>query len=44
MAGWAGTGQTLLFAAAVALAAFLATLTVIQRLAHMASALNEKKG
>ena len=29
---------------AVALAAFLATVTVVQRIAHMASALNEKKG
>lgn len=44
VAAWAVTGQTLLFAAAVAIAAFLATVTVIQRLAHMASVLNEKKG
>ena len=44
VAAWAITGTFLLFAAAVAIAAFLATLTVIQRLAHMASALNEKKG
>lgn len=41
---WAVTGSSLLFAVAVAVAAFLATVTVIQRIAHMASALNEKKG
>jgi CDP-diacylglycerol--glycerol-3-phosphate 3-phosphatidyltransferase len=44
VAAWAITGQTLFFAVAVAVAAFLATVTAIQRLAHMASALNEKKG
>ncbi len=44
VAAWAVTGQTLLFAVAVAAAALLATVTVIQRLAHMASVLNEKKG
>ncbi len=44
VAAWAATGLTSLFAAAVAVAAFLATVTVIQRLIHMADALNEKKG
>ncbi len=44
LAAWAVTGLSLLFAAAVAVAAFLATVTVLQRIAHMASALNEKKG
>lgn len=44
VAAWAVTGLTFLFAAAVAVAAFLATLTVIQRIAHLANALNEKKG
>jgi CDP-diacylglycerol--glycerol-3-phosphate 3-phosphatidyltransferase len=44
VAAWAVTGNPQLFAAAVALAAFLATVTVIQRIAHMASALDEKKG
>ena len=44
VAAWAVTGTPQLFAAAVALAAFLATITVIQRIAHMASALDEKKG
>lgn len=44
VAAWAVTGSTSLFAVAVAVAAFLATVTVIQRIAHMASALNEKKG
>ena len=44
VAAWAGTGNLQLFAAAVALAAFLATVTVGQRIAHMANALNEKKG
>jgi CDP-diacylglycerol--glycerol-3-phosphate 3-phosphatidyltransferase len=44
VAAWAVTGNPQLFAAAVALAAFLATVTVIQRIAHMANALNEKKG
>jgi CDP-diacylglycerol--glycerol-3-phosphate 3-phosphatidyltransferase len=44
VAAWTATGNPQLFAAAVALAAFLATVTVIQRIAHMASALNEKKG
>jgi len=44
VAAWAVTGFSSFFAAAVALAAFLATLTVLQRIAHMANALNEKKG
>ena len=44
VAAWAVTGNPQLFAAAVAVAAFLATITVIQRIAHMATALNEKKG
>ena len=44
VAAWAVTGNPQLFAAAVAVAAFLATVTVIQRIAHMANALNEKKG
>lgn len=44
VAAWAVTGSPHLFAAAVALAAFLATVTVLQRIAHMASALDEKKG
>jgi CDP-diacylglycerol--glycerol-3-phosphate 3-phosphatidyltransferase len=44
VAAWAVTGLSSLFAATVAVAAFLATLTVIQRFAHMAVALNEKKG
>jgi CDP-diacylglycerol---glycerol-3-phosphate 3-phosphatidyltransferase len=44
VAAWAVTGQLSFFAVAVAVAAFLATITVIQRLVHMASALNEKKG
>lgn len=44
VAAWAVTGLVWPFATAVAVAAFLATVTVIQRLAHMASALNEKKG
>jgi len=44
VAAWAATGLTSLFAAAVAVAAFLATVTVIQRLIHMADALNEKNG
>jgi CDP-diacylglycerol--glycerol-3-phosphate 3-phosphatidyltransferase len=44
VAAWAVTGNLQLFAAAVAVAAFLATVTVIQRIAHMASALDEKKG
>jgi CDP-diacylglycerol---glycerol-3-phosphate 3-phosphatidyltransferase len=44
VAAWAVTGNPQLFAAAVALAALLATITVIQRLAHMATALDEKKG
>jgi CDP-diacylglycerol--glycerol-3-phosphate 3-phosphatidyltransferase len=44
VAAWAVTGNLQLFAAAVALAAFLATVTVLQRIAHMASALDEKKG
>lgn len=44
VAVWAVTGNPQLFAAAVGLAAFLATITVIQRIAHMATALDEKKG
>lgn len=44
VAAWTVTGNSQLFAAAVALAAFLATVTVLQRIAHMASALDEKKG
>lgn len=44
VAAWAATGLLWVFSAAVAVAAFLATLTVIQRVAHMATALNEKKG
>jgi len=44
VAAWAVTGNPQLFAAAVAVAAFLATVTVVQRIAHMANALNEKKG
>lgn len=44
VAAWAVTGSPQLFAAAVAVAAFLATITVIQRIAHIATALNEKKG
>ena len=43
VAAWAVTGSSLLFAVAVAVAAFLATVTVIQRIAHMASALDEKE-
>ena len=39
VAAWAVTGNILLFAVAVVVAAFLATLTVIQRVAHMARAL-----
>jgi CDP-diacylglycerol--glycerol-3-phosphate 3-phosphatidyltransferase len=44
VAAWAVTGLSSIFSAAVAIAAFLATLTVIQRVAHLARALNEKKG
>ena len=44
VAAWAVTGLLWAFSAAVAVAAFLATVTVIQRIAHMATALNEKKG
>ena len=44
VAAWAVTGTLQLFAVAVAVTAFLATITVLQRIAHMASALNEKKG
>jgi CDP-diacylglycerol--glycerol-3-phosphate 3-phosphatidyltransferase len=43
VAAWAVTGSTMLFAATVAVAAFLATVTVIQRVAHMAKALDENK-
>jgi CDP-diacylglycerol--glycerol-3-phosphate 3-phosphatidyltransferase len=39
VAAWAATGNLQLFAVAVVAAAFLATVTVIQRVAHMASAL-----
>lgn len=44
VAAWAVTGIFLLFAAAVVVAALLATATVMQRIVHMASALNERKG
>ncbi|HEV8228998.1 MAG TPA: CDP-alcohol phosphatidyltransferase family protein [Candidatus Limnocylindria bacterium] len=44
VAAWAVTGSLSLFVAAVAVAAFLATVTVFQRLAHMATVLDEKKG
>lgn len=44
VAAWAVTGLVWVFAVAVAIAAFLATVTVIQRIAHMATTLNEKKG
>ena len=44
VAAWAVMGLATPFAVAVAVAAFLATVTVIQRFAHMASALNEKRG
>jgi CDP-diacylglycerol--glycerol-3-phosphate 3-phosphatidyltransferase len=45
VAAWALTGNLSLFAAAVAVAAFLATVTLIQRVAHMAKALSDiKKG
>ena len=44
VAAWAVTGLSSIFAASVAVAAFLAVLTVIQRIAHLASALSEKKG
>lgn len=43
VAAWAVTGLSSIFAATVAVAAFLATVTVIQRIAHMANALNAKK-
>ncbi len=43
VAAWAVTGNSQLFAVAVAVAAFLATVTVIQRIAHMANALDEKE-
>jgi CDP-diacylglycerol---glycerol-3-phosphate 3-phosphatidyltransferase len=43
VAAWAVTGNPQLFAAAVALAAFLATVTVLQRIAHMASVLDQKE-
>jgi hypothetical protein len=39
VAAWAVTGNIQLFAVAVVVAALLATLTVIQRVAHMARAL-----
>jgi CDP-diacylglycerol--glycerol-3-phosphate 3-phosphatidyltransferase len=44
VAAWALTGNVQVFTSAVALAALLATITVIQRIAHMAKTLNEKKG
>lgn len=44
VAAWAVTGLSSIFAATVAVAAFLAVLTVIQRIAHLASTLGEKKG
>jgi CDP-diacylglycerol--glycerol-3-phosphate 3-phosphatidyltransferase len=44
VAAWAVTGNLQLFAAAVGVAAFLATVTVIQRTTHMANVLNERKG
>ena len=44
VAAWAASGKPQLFAAAVAVVASLATITVIQRIAHMATTLNEKKG
>jgi phosphatidylinositol phosphate synthase len=44
VAAWAVTGNPQLFAAGVAVAALLATITVIQRIAYMATTLNEKKG
>lgn len=42
VAAWAVTTSLSLFIAAVVAAAFLATVTVIQRVAHIASALKEK--
>jgi CDP-diacylglycerol--glycerol-3-phosphate 3-phosphatidyltransferase len=44
VAAWGVTANSQLFVAAVAAAAVLATITVIQRIAHMATTLNEKKG
>jgi CDP-diacylglycerol--glycerol-3-phosphate 3-phosphatidyltransferase len=44
VAAWAATATFFLFAAAVAIAGILAIVTVIQRTAHMAKALKEKKG
>jgi CDP-diacylglycerol--glycerol-3-phosphate 3-phosphatidyltransferase len=44
VAAWAVIGNSQFFVAAVALAALLATITVVQRIAHMATTLNEKKG
>lgn len=44
VAAWAVTGNVQLFTAAVVVAALLATITVIQRIAHMAKTLSEKKG
>jgi len=45
VAAWAVTGLSSIFAATVVVAASLATLTVIQRVAHLASAFNDiKKG
>jgi len=44
VAAWAVTGVSALFTVAVAVTALLAIITVIQRIAHMATTLNEKKG
>ncbi len=40
VAAWAATGNLQLFAAAVAVVAFLSTITTIQRIAHVARSLN----
>lgn len=40
VAAWAATGNLLCFAAAVAVVAFLSTITSIQRIAHVARSLN----
>lgn len=40
VAAWAATGNLQLFAAAVAVVAFLSTVTAIQRIAHVARSLN----
>ncbi len=44
VAAWAVSGTSLLFAVAVVFAALLATVTVVQRIARMATVLNEKEG